>query len=401
MLLNRRKMALGMIICLFGVTIACILMELFQLNQTITIFTMAVGAVLLFKIKSNISQRLLKKLSPVIFYLLIALVYGVVSGYSFISDYSPVVYVLYSLAIATIIMMHTCKEYDSELFISFGWWISGLLSIVLLPLLTNNFSNFTTIVRLAQGSDRLTIASIATAYLIFFLVYKPKKKSEAFFSWVVLAVALIDILLCNVRRVLIAYALVMGIHFFKTINFRYKSGIRRHITVIFKTILFVGVLVIVLSRIEFVTTLYVKITGGVRTVILGYLGREDGIYNSGAIRNANIISMWTEYTTQFSTIEVLFGKGYMYKHIDFPYFQAFTDMGIFVGMLYVFVQLVLPTKYILETPNNNGQRFLQYFIATTVLSNFFSGTPYGYDKFIPIIFLIFVSYCLKEKQVSE
>ena len=82
--------------------------------------------------------------------------------------------------------------------------------------------------------------------------------------------------------------------------------------------------------------------------IKGYFGFEtDTIYNSGAGRRENANLMWNEYVNSFSCLEYLFGKGYAYRQIDLPYFEAFVDLGMFGGIFYLILQLILPIKFIL------------------------------------------------------
>ena len=394
MALREKKNVLGMILCLFGIVIASIIMEVFNTPSYITIVAMAIGAFLFFEPQRKINIQRLKRLSLPMIYLIIVSIMGIASGYS--GSYSPVVYVVYSLAIAVFALIHNANSYNDDMFVRCLWWTTAVFSIVLIPLLTKNFTSFSIIVSLSNGSDRLTLASIATAYLIVFLVYKPSNKVENAVRWIAFVAALLDVLLCNVRRSLLAYSIVLVLHYFKSLS---ERNLKRDFKVLVRILIVLIAIVVVFSRVELFRSMINRLLDGARSVTLGYMGKEGGIYNSGAIRNSNLSAMWHEYSHEYTFSELITGKGYMYKHLDLPFFQAFTDLGFFLGVLYFVVQFILPVKYIFISSKLRGQRFLQYYAASVLLTNFYSGTPYGHDKFIPVLFLILLtSYSMGEKK---
>ncbi len=387
-MVKQKKVSLGMVITLMGVGIASIIMEFLKLNQSIAMIVMVVGIALLMTYKRKISGGAARQWLPVIVYLSIAIVAGILSGYSFIGGYAAVVYIAYCLALAIFMLAHKKEDYSAELFIEYGWWITGALNTILFPLLTQNFTSFSVISYLSQGSDRLTLAQVSITYLIFFLAHKSKNKAETVFQWVFAGVSIINILLCNVRRALLAYIIVLIIHFIRNAD---PKKLHKNIRPIVAAVIGIIALLFIFSRFQILQDLFERLIETARSSVLGYFGKATGMYNSGTIRNNQITSLWNEYNTSFTFKDVLFGKGYMYKHIDFPYFQAFTDLGLIMGILYAYVQFILPIRIIVRKPLDSAQQFFQYFMITVILENFYSGTPYGFDKFIPLILLMFVS----------
>lgn len=387
-MVKQKKVSFGMVITLMGVGIASVIMELLKLKQSIAMIVMAVGIALLMTYKRKISGGAARQWLPVIVYLAIATIAGILSGYPFIGGYAAVVYIVYCLALAVFMLAHKKEDYSPYLFIEYGWWISGAFNIILFPLLTQNFTSFSVISYLSQGSDRLTLAQVCITYLIFLLAHKPKNKVETLLKWVFAGVSIVNILLCNVRRALLAYVIILIVHFIRNADLK---KVRKNIRPIVGAVIGIIALLFIFSRFQIVQDLFERLIETARSSILGYFGKATGIYNSGAIRNNSIMALWNEYNTSFTFKDVLFGKGYMYKHIDFPYFQAFTDLGLLIGILYAYVQLVFPFRIIAKKPVDGAQQFLQYYMITVILENFYSGTPYGFDKFIPLILLMFVS----------
>jgi hypothetical protein len=385
-------MDLGMILCLFGVVFSRIIMEILRLEESISTFTILIGVVLLIRLNTKVKINKLKLLIPILLYQILILIGGLASKYSIWGKHSSIFYIIYVLVVLSFIFISSKEDFDPELFITIGFWLSGTLCLVLLLLLTNNFTKFTITVFMEQGGDRLTMSSIALIYLIIFLLYKPKSKFESIFRWIILSTALADIALCNVRRSLISYFVVLLLHLFKTRFTAKRANIKKILFSVMITISIIVVLFFILSKIDVFMGLFNKLLQDIRWVILGYLGKESGLYNTGMSRHNLFITMWHEYTTNYSTSDFLWGRGYMYRYLDFPFFQAFTDMGIFMGILFLIVQLFIPLFYIFEKTYNVGQQFLQYYVLTIILTNFYSGSPYGHEKFVPLVFLSFVSY---------
>lgn len=127
--------------------------------------------------------------------------------------------------------------------------------------------------------------------------------------------------------------------------------------------------------------------------IFGILGRTQGEYNTGSIRYSNIKELLYEYMHFYSLGEYIFGRGYNYGWGDFAYFRAFVDLGVIGGITYLIVQFVIPIKLFMKKSENQLVRMLQNAMMVAVMTNIYSGTPYGHTKFLPIIVLIFVLIC--------
>lgn len=133
--------------------------------------------------------------------------------------------------------------------------------------------------------------------------------------------------------------------------------------------------------------------------VLGYFGKADGLYNTGAGRNSNTKAMIDELQNDFSILEILFGKGYAYKDIDFPYLEAFSDFGILGGLFFGFVAFLIPIKYIFQKESDEAIAFAQYYALIAIFQNIYSGLPFGHYKFIPIIFLTWIANAKKKVSI--
>lgn len=81
----------------------------------------------------------------------------------------------------------------------------------------------------------------------------------------------------------------------------------------------------------------------------------------------------------------------MVKWLDIPILQAYLDMGIIGFFFYLYYVLLLPIISIIKASATNvAIQFASFNAFYSIFSAFNSGNPYGYNKWIPIVVLVFV-----------
>lgn len=216
-------------------------------------------------------------------------------------------------------------------------------------------------------------------------------------QWVFVVSSISNIILCYRKSVVIVYVIILVVHFLKSNK---KQSFKKLRNSFFYIIVTAIIILLLLNNIYFYQRL-ISFFQSIQDAVLGYLGKTKGIYNTGSIRLENLNELWREYNQNYSIVDILIGKGYQYHTIDFPYLQAFTDLGIIMGIYYIVIQLYYPVKYIIMKPISEGHQFIQYYTIMTTLENVFSGTPYGHPRFLPIIFLIFCTMIESKKLSNE
>ena len=128
--------------------------------------------------------------------------------------------------------------------------------------------------------------------------------------------------------------------------------------------------------------------GSIRRAIFTLLGSESVQVDASAISRVQVRKGIIGEYDQYSIFQILFGRGYMYKYLDFPILQAFIDLGLVGGCVYAFVQILLPLRYLFRKPRNSTEKFFQMCLIFGLIDLFFNGIPYGWDKFLVLILAI-------------
>lgn len=103
------------------------------------------------------------------------------------------------------------------------------------------------------------------------------------------------------------------------------------------------------------------------------------------------------FNTDFSFINYLFGKGYMTMYMDQPLLQCFFDMG-FVGIfVYVYNVLFVSFKHLIKRTSDKTYFLFKLGCINIVLTCLTAGTPYGYQMYCPILFMLYAYNIHKNK----
>lgn len=398
--LKQYKMPIGILFSFFGIQIARIIMEVFKIETTITNYIFILALILLIDIKSLSHIRLNKKSLPYIGYQILVLIYAFCAGEKLFTPIIGIIYTLFSLAFIILLFTNRVDNFNGDIFIKLGWWITSLGSILLCYLCTDGLSAFSGIKTLSQGSDRLTLSVIPFAFLIFTLLFKKKNIYISFYNIVSVVAALISIFICSRKGLLVSFAVVLLVHFLRDKKNIYKK-IKNICIFLIISFIAINLMINFVPQITELANNYIKVFND---SILGYFGKVEGQYNSGAMRNLNLENAIYIYNNNYTFIEYLFGKGYGFMNIDLPYLTAFFDLGIFGGVFYFALEFIIPFYIILQKTYDKCFKFAQYYSIVVIFQNIYSGVSYGQYKFVPIVFLVFM-YCkniqLKRGNLSQ
>ncbi len=384
---------IGVLFSLFGIQFSRIFMETFKIQTNLTNYFFVLSILLLFdysKIKRLRKIQINNDLLVIFLYQAITVIYIIISGTSIFLEgvFSPLL-TFYVVAFMITLLTRKPEEFNSYKFIKIGWWITGICCILLVLIGTDTFHHFRLITILPMESDRLTLAVIALAFLVFLLCYKPQNIVEILFAILFSVSALISIVIYMSKGVMLAYFVILCIY---GIKHQQRKVTAKKIVTILSIIFIIGILAYASFKIfPTMSKMFIQTIDNIKWVLNGYLGKDkDLIYNSGAMRNNSRMLLWTEYTQHFSLSELFFGKGYAYTRVDFPLFTAFTDMGILGGGLFFYIMIILTIKKNRIKTFDRGIQFFQYYSIYELLICFYSGVSYGHYKFIPIIMLVFL-----------
>ena len=394
---------IGILLSLFGIQYSRVLMELFatEVNLTNALFVFSILLIIDFRHLDRLTRLTSNRnIILILTYQVIVIIYAFLAHAPFL-DGGVHASVFTFFCFVFIISLHTRRlnEFDSKKFIDYGWWTTGVFTVILAVMITNLYRRFSTLTYLPMGSDRLTLSVLAFAHLVFTLCKTKNRPVEKVCTLVFIINAIICMVLFLRKGLIISYAVILLFHLWR----RYGNKITKKMVT--RTVLVIGTIILLIFASQFI---FPEIWNGLKNtieqvvwVVNGFFGRDsDIIYNSGAIRNYNRINSWNDYMTNYSGIEIVLGKGYGYDNIDLPAFTAFKDLGLFGGIFYIIIQIIIPLTLIFKKTNDSAIIFFQYFSIYTIISAFYTGVSYGHYKFVPIILLAYFGTVLKKKSAK-
>lgn len=214
---KKYALELGIIICLFGTQLSRLLIEVLSITFNTTNLVFVIGLFLLIPFGREQKNFFVmdKKMFAILIYQLFVLLYAIWSGAAFFNSLTGTVYTWFCVAFLMLLNWNRTDLFNSEAFVRLGYWILGIGAALLCWVASNGFSQFVPIMRLPNGSDRLTLSVIAFGFLVFFLCYKTKNKIERVIGYVFVILSIIDIYLCTRKGMLISYIAVLILHFYK------------------------------------------------------------------------------------------------------------------------------------------------------------------------------------------
>ena len=289
------------------------------------------------------------------------------------------IYTLFVLAM--IMVLSTVTEINGDTLVSWMWGVSGLANVLLsLYFLTNNFE---TINIIYSGdviiAERVTLATLAYMHVIASLVFKAKNKRSVVIKLIFILCAFYNIVITMRRGMFIALIIIFALHIYLGSSVKIKS--QR----LLRNLFIVLIIALICTQIPYVSKQLDKIMESVQASLNSFMGNEGT--DASTVARANARARILNDMNSFKFKDWLFGKGYNAGWIDFPFLQAFYDMGIVGGIIFILAQTYLPFRFFFIKGKNMAryQKMLFYLYIITFTNNFYSGTPYGYIKYIFVL----------------
>lgn len=125
--------------------------------------------------------------------------------------------------------------------------------------------------------------------------------------------------------------------------------------------------------------IYEAVASGIETI---FSNKSELMYDASASGRV----LQRSYALELLYSNFLFGGGYKIFWVDFPLLQAFSDMGIFFGLFYVFVVLIVPLMFSKVLISSDGySRLVMIFYLACIPRLFLHGQPYDWQHLIYIV----------------
>ena len=289
------------------------------------------------------------------------------------------IYTLFVLAM--IMVLSTVKEINGDTLVSWMWGVSGIANLFLsLYFLTNNFETINIVyVGDVIIAERVTLATLAYMHVIASLVFKSQNKKSVVIKLIFILCAFYNIVITMRRGMFIALIIIFALHIYL------GSSVTINVKKLFRNLFIVLIIILVCTQIPYVSKHLDEVMESVKAAIKSYIGNE--VTDTSAVTRADARARILNDMNNFKFKDWLFGKGYNAGWIDFPFLQAFYDMGIVGGIIYILAQTYLPLRFLFTKGKNMArcQKMLFYLYIITFTNNFYSGTPYGYIKYIFVL----------------
>lgn len=399
------KTEIGIILSIFSIPLASVLNEYTKGRYEITNVMLLLSLFLITDFNNLLKCKLQfsKDNLIVLFFQVYLIIIELLKGQSLFEQASGMIYTIFTLVIILCVVTMNRIE-RPEHFINTAWWILGIFNMLLLWLETDGLRHFSARgeVYLEYGMDRITRSKLAFVFIIVALLHFAQEKIHHRIALAVFMLATAFNLLHSGRRSTAVYVLII---FILHIFYYGKSEKRTQINSkkILKFVCIVGASIAFLWAIsniitdfsEMVNHYYLSIKNAITTIT-----RQSTADPAALVRNELYSVSFHLLLEETSLYQYIFGRGYMYKYLDFPILQAIIDMGLLFGTYYIIIQFVLPLKYLKKRNGNVAEQFFKYFVLLFIFDNFFAGIPYGYGKFIPLIFL-FSQVQIKGRNLEE
>ncbi|MCD8328854.1 MAG: hypothetical protein LUC25_07165 [Ruminococcus sp.] len=394
--LKEHRLEIGLVLALAGIQFSIIIKSMTGLTIDLTNVIFFLSLVLIPDYSKLLSGCLPLhgwQMNITLGYNVYVAILAVVSGASMWASGTGTIYTLYTIVFILALMTNT-REIDGEFIVAFTWASTGIFSVFLFYLVTDKFTNFGgTIQYLSSGADRLSLSVIAFYYLCSMLLFHTKNYFLQFLKIVFAIVAFYDVMACTRRGLMVALIIIFFYHLWQSASLKISSQML--FRVIGSLLLAILALWIAMRLIpgfgELIENYLDKLTLGVNT----YFGNTSSGTDAAASSRNAMISEFPEIFNSGTLFQQLFGHGYAYYWMDVPYLEAFIDLGIFGGIWYLIVQLIIPVRIILRRTDSLSLKYAQYFAIIGITYNIYSGVCYGQYKFVPVVILIYVAFnCL-------
>ena len=382
---------ISLLIFIMGVPFSNILKELTNgLTGNLSDVLMVISALLLLigGRRNLLKQR--REYFIFICYQLYVLLYGVVSAVGFMQGNYGLVYTVFCIVSAYGLGINQ-KQIDCERFVKMCWFIASVLCVAVLYLSTNHFTKFFDVhfTYLPFGTDRLTLSRVVIIYVACFFAFKSDKLFEKILKWVFMVIAIYDIMLLNRRSFLILTAMMLALYVVRLFSHGFRLKQRYILSIMAVAVLVFFAYIVIRNNQELLRDLN-RFLDSVSNALSTFMGEEDTDV-SAAFRVMKREQYLNEFFNEFTTWEVLFGKGYMHEWIDLPVFQIVIDMGVIGGIIYWCLHGYLYYCLYFKLWKEDGKllELARYYAIIPLTAQFRGGFPYGYTVYLPFLFITY------------
>ena len=250
----------------------------------------------------------------------------------------------------------------------------------------------------SQGKTIITRAStgeIAVISIFASLAYTPHKKTEKTFKVGFVFAAGISLILSNRRTTTAAVLLSLLLYIFY-----YPTRDGRIDVHFFKKKTFIGicalaVIMAIATRIPQVVATVTRAFVSLINAIGNFMSIGDAYDMSANMRRNAMESAVSQILSETSALKLFFGHGYGTLWLDVPVLEAFWELGLFGGIFFFAVQVLVPIKFISDKRSDDTLRFVQFWLILSLIQGFSSGVCYGI--FFPMVLYCVVDYQLQRK----
>lgn len=405
-MVNRQKkkfLEIGIALNILAVSISIILKEILQNDSPIiTNVLLSISIVLIVDWDSIFSCIWIKKsinIGIVLFLQIYIIFSALFVGTTLFNSNAALIYTIYVIVFLFALMTNHNTCLNEEFFMRLVLVVAAILNVVAFVLIVGKERNFDrldqNVINMAGGAERSTLSGIPFFFIIAFMADFQKVKKNKIW-WIFLIISLINMFACNRRTVYVSVIMCLIIAIIKNNVIINKKKIYN---IFFATIIVLIIFHIIMS-IKWINDLLQFSVDSLNTGLKTFFSNEYGDA-SVLIRNRNR-RLAIDCFNSNSIIQWIFGRGYAFMWIDFPILEAFLDLGILSGSIYLYLFVFFPIKSIIKINKpSRMQMFMIFYMVASVASSFSSGMPYGYTKYCPLIIFIFVIEHMRRNVLSD
>lgn len=379
---------IGAILAIFGISAVGLLKIVLNQNSNLLSVGVSVLSVGLMLNITRYYRAITADMLCILGFYLLTLFYALISNRGF-SDAHGMLYQLFYFV--QIVVLWNVKKLNPTTFVKYAYGLlllANLLGIYLVysEVLSSGRVGFSTLGD-NEMVTRATVGNLALLLCAACVVYRPRSSLGKCLYAVAWFLAVANLLLASRRTAIIEAIVIVAVYLHK---YRPKKVDASAIGKIVLIVLGAFFAVMILYRINGTVQAVVKrstqmLIDGVNT----FLGRDRSDVAAGYRR-----TVWAtkprELLEDSSVAQLLVGRGFMKGWFDVPYLQAFWDMGLFGGMLFLYIQLILPIKYVMRKYENPMIIFAQCCVISRLIDNIASGVCYGTCSFL-VMLMVFIS----------
>lgn len=397
--IRSNRINIGFIIFLMALAITNLLAALMDRDMSgLSNVLMLVGLLCLIEKKSLLKIKIIKGNYLLCFlFTLYCILMAWFSGYSFTQGSGAIIYSIFALILMYVLSMNSYWECEDD-FVRILFHASGLLSFLCAWVLTDGFTDLSSHVNSIYSSagevisNRLTLSTIPVMCILTCIIHKPQKITTVLLKYIYVFLSILCLLIVFRRSSTVSLMITLVLHIFYSVKKAKKHIDYKHLTMNFMSIAALIAVVVILYRIPFIKEGIGNLMESINKAVLSLFGNDIfGVDESANIRYRIRNQILKEYNS-YNIVQILFGMGYMYRYLDFPVFQAFIDMGIFGGLIFSYLQIGVPVKNIFNSPVNELDEFIKLYSIFGLMESFYSGIPYGYNRYIFVLMILFFQY---------